>query len=157
MRRGRCQLRDTVSPALVRPTRRALEGGPAAPSSPPLVTLQGQTVTSGRRERHPRRCQSCAAIPVPAAPRACTATTTPTLLGTRGRDAVTLATVPRTDHRRQLPRARMETPRSTTTPPPSKSPLFRHPTRRDTVIGARFARTTVNSPTLYATPSHVVK
>jgi hypothetical protein len=49
--------------------RRALEGGPAAPSSPPLLTLQGQTVTSGRRERHPRRCQPCAAILAPAAPR----------------------------------------------------------------------------------------
>jgi hypothetical protein len=49
--------------------RRALEGGPAAPSSPLLVTLQGQTVTLGRRERHPRRCQPCAAIPAPAVPR----------------------------------------------------------------------------------------
>jgi hypothetical protein len=58
-----------MPPNLVRLTRHAFEGGPAAPSSPPLVTLQGQTVTSGRRERHPRRCQSCAAIPAPAAPR----------------------------------------------------------------------------------------
>jgi hypothetical protein len=95
--------------------------------------------------------------PRPRSATSCTATTTPTLLGTRGRDAATPATVPRTNHRRQLPRARMETPRSTTTPPPSKSPLFRHTTRRDTVIGARFARTTVNSPTLYAIPSHVAK
>jgi hypothetical protein len=63
VRRGWCQLRDTVPPTLVRLTRRALEGGPVAPSSPPLITLQGQTVTSGRRERHLRRCQSCAAIP----------------------------------------------------------------------------------------------
>jgi hypothetical protein len=62
-RRGRCQLRDTVPPTLVRLT---LEH---APSSPPLVTLQGQAVTSGRRERDPRRCQSCAAIPAPAVPR----------------------------------------------------------------------------------------
>jgi hypothetical protein len=69
VRRGRCQLRAIVPPTLVRLTCRALEGGPAAPSSPPLATLQGQTVTSGRRERCPRRCQSCAAIPAPAAPR----------------------------------------------------------------------------------------
>jgi hypothetical protein len=69
VRQGRCQLRDTVLPTLVRLTRRALEGGPAAPSSPLLVTPQGRTVTSGRREHHPRRCQSCAAIPAPATPR----------------------------------------------------------------------------------------
>jgi hypothetical protein len=49
--------------------RRALEGGPAAPSNPSLVTPRGQTVTSSRRERHPRRYQSRAAIPAPAAPR----------------------------------------------------------------------------------------
>jgi hypothetical protein len=49
--------------------RRALEGGPAAPSSPPLVTLQGQTMTSGRRGHHLRRCQPCAAVPAPVAPR----------------------------------------------------------------------------------------
>jgi hypothetical protein len=69
VRRGQCQLRDTVPPTPVRLTRRALEGGPVAPSNPSLVTLQGQAVTSGRRERHPRHCQSCAAIPAPAAPR----------------------------------------------------------------------------------------
>jgi hypothetical protein len=69
VRRGRYQLRDTVPPTLVRLTLRALEGGPVAPSNPLLVAPQGQTVTSGRRERHPRCCQSCAAIPAPAAPR----------------------------------------------------------------------------------------
>jgi hypothetical protein len=53
VRRGRCQLRDIVPPTLVRLTRRALEGGPAAPSSPLLVTPQGQTVTSGRRSAIP--------------------------------------------------------------------------------------------------------
>jgi hypothetical protein len=53
VRRGRCQLRDTVPPTLVKLTRRALEGGSAAPSSPLLVTLQGQTVTSGRRSAIP--------------------------------------------------------------------------------------------------------
>jgi hypothetical protein len=68
VRRGRCQLRDTVPPTLVRITRHALEGGPATPSNPLLVTPQGQIVTSGRRERHPRRYQPCAAIPAPTTP-----------------------------------------------------------------------------------------
>jgi hypothetical protein len=69
VRRGWCQLRDTMPPTPVRLTRRTLEGGPAAPSSPLLVTPQGQTVMSGRWERHSRHYQSCAAIPAPVAPR----------------------------------------------------------------------------------------
>jgi hypothetical protein len=45
---------DTVPPTLVQLTRRALEGGgAAAPSSSLPVTLQGQTVTSGRRSAIP--------------------------------------------------------------------------------------------------------
>jgi hypothetical protein len=68
VRRGRCQLRDTMPPTLVRLTRRDLEGGPAAPSNPLLVTPQGQTLMSGQRERHPCCYQSCAAILAPAAP-----------------------------------------------------------------------------------------
>jgi hypothetical protein len=114
MRHGQCQLRDTVPPTPVRLTHRALEGGPAAPSNPSLMTLQGQTMTSGRRERHPRPCSATPS----------TATITPALLSTRGRDAATPATVPRTDRRQQLPRARPGTPRSTTAPSPSKPPLF---------------------------------
>jgi hypothetical protein len=66
---GQCQPRGTVLPTPVRLTRRALGGGPAAPSNPSLVNLQGQTMTSGRREHHPRHCWSCAAAPVPAASR----------------------------------------------------------------------------------------
>jgi hypothetical protein len=123
VRRGRCQHRDTVPPTSVRLTHRALEGGPAAPSSP-LFAVQGQTVTSGRREHHPRRCQSCAGHPRPCSATSRTTTTTPTLLGTRGRDAATPATVPRTDQRLRLPRAHLETPRSTTTPSPSKPPCL---------------------------------
>jgi hypothetical protein len=69
VRFGQCQPRGTVLPTPVRLTCRALEGGPAAPSNPSLVNLQGQTMTSGRREHHPRHCWSCAAVPVPAAPR----------------------------------------------------------------------------------------
>jgi hypothetical protein len=41
VRRGRCQSRDAAPPAPVRPTRRALEGGSAAPSTCFLVILQG--------------------------------------------------------------------------------------------------------------------
>jgi hypothetical protein len=41
VRRGRCQSRDAVPPTPVRLTCRALEGGPAAPSTCFLVTLQG--------------------------------------------------------------------------------------------------------------------
>jgi hypothetical protein len=41
VRRGRRQSRDAAPPTLVRLTRRALEGGPAAPSICFLVTLQG--------------------------------------------------------------------------------------------------------------------
>jgi hypothetical protein len=157
VRRGRCQLRDTVPPTLVRLTRRALEGGggrtlepsyrysagsncdvrPAGASSLTLSVLYG----------HPRPCS--------ATPH--TATTTLTLLSTRRRDAATPATAPRTDHRQRLPRARMETPRLTTTPPPSKPPLFKYRARHNTMTGAGFVGTTVNSPALYAIPSHVAK
>jgi hypothetical protein len=69
VRYGQCQPRGTVLPTPVRLTRRTLEGGPAAPSNPSLVNLQGQTVTSGRRERHPRHCWYFAAAPVLATPR----------------------------------------------------------------------------------------
>jgi hypothetical protein len=147
---GRCQLCDTVPPTPVRPTRRALEGGPVAPSNSSLVNLQGQTMTSGRRERHPRHCWSCAAVSAPAAPRRA-------LLNTRGRDAATPATVPRTDHHQRLPRARLKTPRPTTTPSPWKPPLFKYRTRRDDKTGARTARTAANSTTLHAIPPHVAK
>jgi hypothetical protein len=41
VRRCRCQSRDAVPPTPVRLTCRALEGGPAAPSTCFLVTLQG--------------------------------------------------------------------------------------------------------------------
>jgi hypothetical protein len=86
-----------------------------------------------------------------------TASTTPTLLSTRGRDAVTPATVPRTDHRQRLPRARLRMPRPTTTPSPSKPPLFKYGTRHDNKTGARTARTAANSAALRAIPPHVAK
>jgi hypothetical protein len=103
MQYGQCQPRGTVLPTPVRLTRRSLEEGLAAPSNPSLVNLQGQTMTSGRRERHPRHCWSCEATPVPAAPRRVLLQQTPSLLGMQGRDATTPATVPRMDHRQRLP------------------------------------------------------
>jgi hypothetical protein len=85
-----------VPPAPVRLTRRALEGGPVAPSNIFYVLMQDHTVTSGRRDRsspslsalcgHPRHCS-----------------TTPGAVATswrcwdvRGQDTATTATVPRT-------------------------------------------------------------
>jgi hypothetical protein len=147
VRHGQCQLRDTVLPTPIRLMRRALEGGPAAPSNPSLVNLQGQTMTSGRRECHPRPCSATSG----------TATTTPALLGTRGRDAATPATVPRTDRRQRLPRARLRTPRLTTTPSPSKPPLFKYGTRHDDKTGARAARAAANPPALHTIPPLVAK
>jgi hypothetical protein len=157
VRRGRCQLRDTVPPTPVRLTRRALEGGagctlesfsrdsagsnhdvrPAGAPSPSLSVLCG----------HPHPCSATPG----------TATTTPALLGTRGRDAAMPATISRTDHRQRLPRARLKTPRPTTTPSPSKLPLFKYKASHDAITRTGFARTTANSPALYAIPPHVAK
>jgi hypothetical protein len=110
---------------------------PAGAPSPSLSVLCG----------HPRPCSATPG----------TATTTPALLGTRGRDAATPATVPRTDHRQWLPRARVETPQSTTTPSPSNPPLFKYKARHDAKTRVRFARTTADSPALYAIPPHEAK
>jgi hypothetical protein len=147
VRYGQCQPRGTVLPTPVRLTRRALEGGPAAPSNPSLVNLQGQTMTSGRWERHPRPCGTTPD----------TAATTPALLSTRGRDAATPATVPCTDRRQRLLRACLRTPQPTTTPSPSKPPLFKYGTRHNDKTGARAARTTANSPVLRAIPPPIAK
>jgi hypothetical protein len=110
---------------------------PAGAPSPSLSVLCG----------HPRPCSATPG----------TATTTLALLSTRGRDAATPATIPRTDHRQRLPRARLKTPRPTTTPSPSRQPLFKYRTRHDDKTGARAAGTTANSPTLYAIPPYVAK
>jgi hypothetical protein len=147
VRYGQCQPRGTVLPTPVWLTCCALEGGPAAPSNHSLVNLQGQTMTSGRWEPHPCPCDTTSG----------TATTTPTLLSTRERDAATPATVLRTDRHQRLPRARLRTPQPTTTPSPSKPPLFKYGTRHDDKTGARAARTAANSPALHAIPPPVAK
>jgi hypothetical protein len=86
-----------------------------------------------------------------------TATTTPALLSTRGRDTAMPATVTRTDHRQRHPRAHMKTPGPTATPSPSKPPLFKYRTRHNAETGARTVGTTANSPALCAIPPHVAK
>jgi hypothetical protein len=53
VRHDQCQPRGTVPPTPVRLTHRALEGGPATPSNPSLMNLQGQIMTSGRRDTIP--------------------------------------------------------------------------------------------------------
>jgi hypothetical protein len=110
---------------------------PAGAPSPPQLVLCGR--------------------PRPSSATPGTATTTLVLLRKRGRDAATPATVPRTDHRQRLLRARLRTPRPTTTPSPSKPPLFKYGTRHNDKTGARTARTAANSPALYAIPPHVAK
>jgi hypothetical protein len=107
----------------------------------------GSTVTSGRWEHHPR----------PYSDMPGTATTTPTLLSTRGRDAATPAIVPCTDRRQRLLRARLRMPQPTTTPSPSKPPLLKYGTRHDDKTGARAARTDANSPALHDIPPPVAK
>jgi hypothetical protein len=110
---------------------------PAGAQSPPLLVLCGR----------PRPCRTTPS----------TATTTPALLGTQGRDTATPATVPRTDHRQRLPRARLRTPQLTTMPSPSKLPLFKYGTRHDEKTRARTAMTTTNSAALHAILPHVAK
>jgi hypothetical protein len=156
VRQGQCQLRDTVSPTPVRLTRRALEGGPAAPSNIFYVLIQGHVVASGRRDRsspsltalcgHPRHYR-----------------TTPDIVATSqrcwdewGQDIATTATVPRTGprqrHSRNRPTAAVGQP--TATPPPSKPPLYEHRTHHDASTGVGFARTAVSSAALFAIPLH---
>jgi hypothetical protein len=157
VRRGQCQLCDTVPPAPVRLTRRALEGGPVAPSNIFYVLMQDHAVTSGRRDRsspslsalcgHPRHCS-----------------TTPGAVATsrrcwdvRGQDTATTATVPRTGFPSTAPLNWPTTAagQPTTVSQPSKPLLYEHRTHRDALSGAGFARTAVSSAALFAIPPHV--
>jgi hypothetical protein len=145
-----------MPPTSVRLKRRALEGGPAAPSSPLFVALQGQTVTSGRRERHPRRCQSCAPIPTPAAPRhallqplqrrwARGGGTPPRLPLCLVRTTVNGSHGPAWRRPGQPLRLHLE------------APLFKYRARHGAATGAGLARTGVISTGLYAIPPHVAE
>jgi hypothetical protein len=159
MRRGQCQLRDTVPPTPVRLTHRALEGGPAAPSNVSSVLTQGHALTSGRRDRsslslstlcdHPRQC--CTTPSTVATSRRC--------WDVRGQDIATTATMPRTSPPSKAPSNWPTTAASqpTATPPPSNPLLYEHGTHRDASTGAGFARTAVGSATLLAIPPHIGK
>jgi hypothetical protein len=146
-----------VPPTFVRITRRALKGWPTEPSNAFSVTTQGYVVTSGRRERPSRRCQSCAAIPVAVAPRRVLQRHPRCCWSARGQDVAIPAAVPRTGPLGQPPQAgpRTTAGEPTATPPPSKLLLFGHRTRHDATTGTRFARTDVNSLALLAMPPHV--
>jgi hypothetical protein len=105
VRRGRCQLHDTVPPTPVRLTRRALKGGPTAPSNIFYVLVQGHAVTSCRRDPSSLSLSALCGYP-----RHCC--TTPDTVATSqhcwdvwGQDIATTATVPRTDPRQWHPRA----------------------------------------------------
>jgi hypothetical protein len=148
-----------VPPTPVRLTRRALEGGPAAPLNIFSVLTQDHAMMSGRRDRsppslstlcdHPRHC--CATPGTVTASRRC--------WDVRGQDVATTATVPRTGPPSTAPSNWPTTAagRPTATSPPSKPLLYRHRTRYDASTGAGFARTAVSSAALLAIPPHVGK
>jgi hypothetical protein len=69
VRRGWCQSRDAAPPTPVRLTRRALEGGPAAPSIYFPVTLQGRAKALGRRGAIPATVNGMVAAPARTNPR----------------------------------------------------------------------------------------
>jgi hypothetical protein len=112
----------------VRLTRRALEGGPAAPSNAFSVLTQGHAVTSGQRDRsspslstlcdHPRHCRTMPG----------TVTTSRRCWGARGQDVATTATVPRTGPSSTTPSNRPTTAvgRPTATPPPTHREIAWH-------------------------------
>jgi hypothetical protein len=157
VRQGR-QLCDTLSPTPVRLTRRALEGGTAAPSNIFYVLMQGHAVTSGRRDRsspslstlcdRPRHCSSTSD----------TVATSRRRWDMRRQDVATTTTVPRTGPRRRHPRQpTTAASQPTSIPPPSKPLLYRHSTHHDASTGAGFARTAVSSTALLAIPPHIGK
>jgi hypothetical protein len=120
---GRCQLRDTVPPTPVRLTRRALEGGPAAPLNIFHELMQEQAVTSGRWDQSSPSLSTLCDRPRHCGTTPDTVTTSQRCWDARGRDIATTATVPRTGPRQRRPR----------TGPlrrPVNQPLHRHPRSR---------------------------
>jgi hypothetical protein len=69
VRRGRCRSRDAAPPTPVQLTRRALEGGRAAPSIYFPVTLQGQDEALGRRGTIPATVNGMVVAPARTNPR----------------------------------------------------------------------------------------
>jgi hypothetical protein len=159
VRQGRCQLRDTVPPTPIRLTRRALEGGPTAPSNIFYALIQDHAVTSGRWDwsspslsalsGHPRQCRTTPG----------TVATSQRCWDVRRQDITTTTTVPRTGPPSTAPSNRPTTAagQPTATPPPSKPLLYEHRTHHDASTGAGFARTVVSSAALFAIPLHVEK
>jgi hypothetical protein len=83
VRRGKCQLCDTMPPTFVRLTRRALEGGrrnPRMGENTFSMTAQGYTVTSGQRERSSPSLSALCGHPCHCSITPGTVTTSPTLL-----------------------------------------------------------------------------
>jgi hypothetical protein len=74
-----------------------------------------------------------------------TVATAPTLWSVQERNAALPATVPRTDQRQQLPRARLKTSRPSAALLPSKLPLFGYKIRHDGRIAARTVKAAVYS------------
>jgi hypothetical protein len=161
VRQGRCQIRDTVPPTLVRSPRRTprdrtaetLERGTDA--YPALG--QDDAVTSGQRGVCSPSPPPCVAIPA-AVPPSRALQHHPWHCGTTGRrDIATPATVRLPALCQHDPRAdvRTTTKREAPTPLPSKPLLDRHRTRRDAPPEARFARTVTHSTVLYTILPHV--
>jgi hypothetical protein len=73
-----------MPPTLVRLKRRALEGGPVAPSNVFFVLTQGHAVTSGRRDRSSPSLSTLCGHPRPCSATPRTAATTPALLERAG-------------------------------------------------------------------------
>jgi hypothetical protein len=73
--------------------------------------------------------------------------TAPTLWSVRERDAALPTTVPRTDRRQQLPRARLKTSRPSAALLPLKLPLFGYKIRHDGQIAARTVKAAAYSTT----------
>jgi hypothetical protein len=102
---GRCQLRDTLPPTPVQLTRRALKGGPAAPSNIFYVLIEGHAVTSGRRDPSSLSLSALCGHPRHYCTTPDTLATSQRCWDVWGQDIATTATVPRTDPRQWHPRA----------------------------------------------------
>jgi hypothetical protein len=111
----------------------------------------------GRRGATPATVDGMAAAPRTYNPTPGTVVTAPALWSVRERNAAILATVPRTDRRQQLPRARLGTSRLTTALLPSKLPLFGYKIRHDGQAAARTVKAAAYSTVRRTTLPHVAE